>query len=296
MRARQLEVFCAIMREESLTGAARALNTSQPALSQLLRHTEDELGFALFQRTKGRLVATPEAHELYPEAEKLFQDLEALRRRTSDLKAGRRGLVRMAASAPPAMSIVPRALGAFRATHPEIVVRSMIAPLDTLVSMLTHGDVNLALCMSNSRVPGLHVEILGQVPLVCLLPEAHPLAREKAPLTLSELNEEALITYRPSTLPGRLLAQQAQREGVEYRPEIEIDMSISAISFVRAGLGVAVVDDLLPWATFPGICLRPFAPEFSLPIALLTHAERELSIAENLMRDSLRAACAEGAI
>lgn len=149
MRARQLEVFCAIMREGSLTSASKALNTSQPALSQLLRHAEHQLGFALFKRIKGRLVPTPEAHEIYPEADRLFQDLEALRRRTNDLKTGRRGLVRMAASAPPAMSLVPRALALFRAQYPEIVVRSQIAPLGTLISMLMHGDVNLALCMSD---------------------------------------------------------------------------------------------------------------------------------------------------
>ena len=148
MRARQLEVFCAIMREGSLTSASKTLNTSQPALSQLLRHAEQQLGFALFKRVRGRLVPTPEALEIYPEADRLFQDLEALRRRTNDLKTGRRGLVRMAASAPPAMSVVPTALTLFRAKHPEIVVRSQIAPLDTMIAMLMHGDVNLALCMT----------------------------------------------------------------------------------------------------------------------------------------------------
>ena len=291
MRARQLEVFCAIMREGSLTSASKALNTSQPALSQLLRHAEHQLGFALFKRIKGRLVPTPEAHEIYPEADRLFQDLEALRRRTNDLKTGRRGLVRMAASAPPAMSLVPRALALFRAQYPEIVVRSQIAPLGTLISMLMHGDVSLALCMSGEQFAGLHTESLGQVGFVCLMPDTHPLANQDAPLRFEHLRGEALIAYRHATLPGRLLAQTAQREGVIYRPEIEIDMSISAPSFVQAGLGVAIVDALLPWEEFQGLRARPFAPDLILPISLLTRAERELSIAEALMRDNLRQAC-----
>lgn len=293
MRARQLEVFCAIMREGSLTRAAQALNTSQPALSQLLRHAEDELGFALFKRIKGRLVPTPDAHEIYPEADRLFQDLAALRRRTHDLKAGRRGLVRMAASAPPAMSVVPQALTIFRAQHPEIVVRSHIAPLETLASMLLHGDANLALCMSGEKFAGLHSERLGQVGFVCLMPDTHPLAIDAGPLGFEDIRDEALITYRHATLPGRLLAQKAQRDSMAYRPEIEIDMSISALSFVQAGLGIAVVDALLPWQSFSGITARPFAPDLVLPMSLMTHAERELSVAENLMRDSLRQVCAQ---
>jgi len=291
VRARQLEVFCAIMREGSLTSASRVLNTSQPALSQLLQHAEQQLGFDLFKRVKGRLVPTPEAQEIYPEADRLFQDLEALRRRTKDLKAGRRGLVRMAASAPPAMSFVPRALSLFRAQHSDIVVRSQIAPLDTLIAMLMHGDANLALCMSGEQFPGLHSENLGQVGFVCLMPDNHPLARENTPLQFEDLHDEDLIAYRHATLPGRLLAQKAQREGVIYRPEIEIDMSISALSFVQAGLGVALVDSLLPWTTFQGVRARPFYADLVLPISLLTHTERELSIAEDLMRNSLRQAC-----
>ena len=47
MRARQLEVFIAVMRAGTVTAAARMLNISQPALSQILLHTEDELGFEL---------------------------------------------------------------------------------------------------------------------------------------------------------------------------------------------------------------------------------------------------------
>ncbi len=293
MRARQLEVFCAIMREGSVTSAAKALNTSQPALSQLLHHAEQQLGFTLFKRIKGRLVPTPEAHEIYPEADRIFKDLEALRRHTNDLKTGHSGLVRMAASAPPAMSLVPRALALFRAQYPEIVVRSQIAPLDTLISMLMHGDANLALCMSGEKFVGLHSENLGHVGFVCLMPDGHPLADQDAPLRFEDLRDEALITYRHATLPGRLLAQESQREGVTYGPEIEIDMSISALSFVQTGLGVAVVDALLPWKSFQGVRARPFAPGLVLPISLLTHSERELSIAEALMRDSLRQAYAQ---
>ena len=89
MRARQLEVFTAVMRAGTVTEAARLLNISQPALSQVLRHTEDDLGFALFTREKGRLKPTPEAQELYPEAERLFGELEGLRRKTADLRLGR---------------------------------------------------------------------------------------------------------------------------------------------------------------------------------------------------------------
>jgi len=80
VNARQIEVFRTIMRCGTLTSAAQALNVSQPALSQLLLHAEDQLGFPLFRRLRGRLVPTPEAMQLFPEAERLHRDLESFRR------------------------------------------------------------------------------------------------------------------------------------------------------------------------------------------------------------------------
>ena len=56
---RQIEVFRAIMLTHSMSGAAKALHVSQPAISRLVSHTEQRLGLKLFERIKGRLYPTP---------------------------------------------------------------------------------------------------------------------------------------------------------------------------------------------------------------------------------------------
>ncbi|WP_268810299.1 LysR family transcriptional regulator, partial [Vibrio parahaemolyticus] len=72
MNLRQLEVFYAIMQARTVSGAARLLHVSQPNVTRVLAHTEQQLGFALFERVKGRLVPTQEAKALLPEAEKVY--------------------------------------------------------------------------------------------------------------------------------------------------------------------------------------------------------------------------------
>ena len=57
MNLRQIEVFRAVMITGSVSGAARLLHVSIPAVSRLLSHTESRLGFLLFERVKGRLHA-----------------------------------------------------------------------------------------------------------------------------------------------------------------------------------------------------------------------------------------------
>lgn len=293
MRARQLEIFTAVMRAGTVTGAARMLNISQPALSQILIHTEDDLGFALFNREKGRLYPTPEALELYPEAERLFAGLEGLRRKTSDLRLGRAGLVRLAASTPPAMALVPQVLAEFRARHPDIQLRSHVAPLQSMIAMLRAGDAALALALDDRLPPDIEVETLGHTGFCCILPARDALTRS-VEISFADLAPRTVISYRGNTRPQAELALAARAQGQAFAPEIEIDASISAVAFVQAGLGIAVVDDLLPWEQFAGVQVRPLAGAPELPLSLLTLKGKVLSRAEDLMRDQIRSLCAKG--
>jgi DNA-binding transcriptional LysR family regulator len=288
MRARQIEVFRTIMRCGTLTEAARTLNVSQPALSQVLLHAEDELGFKLFERVKGRLVPTPEAEELFPEADRIFTDIENLRRTAGELKTGRRGTVRLAASAPPALSIVPAALDAFRRKHSDIRILSFVVPSERMVLMLDAGAAGLGLAMTDAMLPLIDTEVVGHCSITCLVPEAHPLVGRSA-VSIQDLTGQPLISYRCDTLPAILLDRALLAEGHSgLRPDIEVELSIIALAFVQGGLGVALVDDLLPWHRYPGIRTIPFLPRVDLPISILTSARRPLSRPHQLLRENLR--------
>jgi len=290
MRARQLEVFRMVMRCGTITSAAEALNVSQPALSQILLHTEDELGFKLFLRVKGRLIPTPEAEELFPEVDRLFSDLEGLRQRAASLRQGKSGVVRLAASAPPSLSLVPEALRHFRAAHADIRILSYVVPAEVIISMLDRGQAGLGIAMTDQAFPLIDTEIIGHTRIVCVLPAEHPLAEREA-IQPADLTGESLISYRSESLPGQLLREALGREGVAFQPEMEIDVSIIALAFVQQGLGIAIVDGLLPWHSFPGLVTRPFLPRVALPLCLLTSARRPLSRNHELLRSHIRTAC-----
>jgi DNA-binding transcriptional LysR family regulator len=289
MNARQLEVFRTIMRCGTLTSAAKALNVSQPALSQTLLHTEDELGFKLFQRVKGRLVPTPEAEQLFPETDRLFHAFDKLRRFAGDLRLGKGGLIRLAASVPPSLSLVPRALKAFRAATPGVRVRAYVVPVATMAQMLEQGDADLGVAMSDERLPLVETELIGRSEVVCVMRADHRLAAQDL-VGVADLEGEAVISYRGDSLPGKLLDQAFADEGQMLRPDVEIDVSIIALSFVQQSIGIALVDGLLPWTTFPGLCVRRFRPTVALPLCLLTPSQRPLSRHQETLRQQLRAA------
>ncbi|MBE9605428.1 LysR family transcriptional regulator [Acetobacteraceae bacterium H6797] len=291
MNARQIEVFRTIMRCGTLTGAAQMLNVSQPALSQLLLHAEDQLGYKLFQRLGGRLVPTPEAVQLFPEAERLHHDIDSFRRFATDLRQGKAGSVRLATSAPPALSFIPAALQTFRATCPGMRLVSYVVPVETLIEKLDRGEVDLGVALNDSPRALVEAEPIGQTEVICLLPVEHPLARKDV-VGIGDLAGETLISYRGDSLPGARLEQAFAREGARMRPQVEIDSSIIALSFVQQGIGIALVDGLIPWGGFPGVVPRPFRPVVSLPISILVSTRRPLSRNQELLRGEIRRALA----
>lgn len=289
MNARQIEVFRTIMRCGTLTAAAQALNVSQPALSQLLLHAEDQLGFRLFQRLHGRLTPTPEAIQLFPEAERLHRDLEGFRRFAADLRTGKQGTLRLAASPPAALSFVPRALVDFCIACPGVRVISYVVPIAVLTTMLDNGEADMGVAMNDTPQPLIHTERIGQSEVVCLLPKDHRLSGQRG-VGPADLDQETLISYRPDSLPGLMLGEAFAAAGGRYQPQVEIDVSIAAMSFVQQGLGVALVDALVPWHTFPGLVALPFLPRQALPVSLLFSTRRPLSKTQDVLRDKLRKA------
>ena len=89
MRLRHMEVLHAVYVTGSVSGGARALNVSQPTVSKVLKHAEDQLGFALFHRAQGRLSPTKKGELLFAEVTPIFEKIGTLRSFTAKLARDR---------------------------------------------------------------------------------------------------------------------------------------------------------------------------------------------------------------
>ncbi|MNT60174.1 DNA-binding transcriptional regulator LysR [compost metagenome] len=114
--------------------------------------------------------------------------------------------------------------------------------------------------------PNLVVEPFATGEMVCILPEGHPLAAQ-ADVGLAELAAWRLVLYSRNIPFGRLVAAAFQRAGVDWNPSVDIVRAELACALVRAGAGVAIVDEFsVGGAGWPGVVVRPLRE--SIPLAL----------------------------
>jgi len=276
MNPRQLELFRAIYRLGTVTNAAKVLHISQPAATQAIRRTEDELGFQLFRRVKGRFVPTVEAEALFAETERVYRELDAVQLLARELRDGQSGTLRIAASSPLIMTILPPAITAFRATHPGVRIILHNLPVAEISERLMTGNVDLGLSISPLDIPSIKSETIASTTIVCLLPQDHELARRDV-VFAADLANCPIISYSREATPGRLLSSVFREAGLNYRPDIEIAPSITALPLVQRGAGVALVEGFTPWKNFDGIVVRPFHPTIVEHVHLFTVSLRPLS-------------------
>ncbi|CAO3880754.1 LysR family transcriptional regulator [Achromobacter mucicolens] len=316
MRLRHIEIFEAIRRTGSLTEAAAALHISQPAASKLLAHAESQLGFKLFDRVKGRLVATREAEILTPEIARLSQDLSSVRRLASNLRDRPNGHLRLGCAPALGLGLLPGVVRDSRDAQPGITFDIHTHHSAELVQGLLTRELDLAITFDTNDYPGLTRMGLGHTELVHLSRRA-----AQGPLRLSALSEargveasgaaasgavasgavasgsptagDTLIVLDASDASGALLQLALDAQGLAPQVAIQVQTHYVACALVDAGCGDAIVDAITAQAMLrPGMTLRRLEPALRVPISIMTRNQDPLSALHRDLIERLRAACA----
>lgn len=270
MNLRQMEVFHAIMRAGSVTGAARLLNVTQPAVSTVLRHCESQLRAKLFDRIGGRLHPTAEAHAIYPDIANIFQRVETVTRVTQDLIGGRLGQTTVAATFSAANGPLASAIAEFTQKRPAVRVAIQALPSAQVIDRVGRREADFGLCYAPARDPAVETEELKSSPIAAILPRSHPLARLDT-VPIEALSDKDIITYASHTAIGKLVEEAFRQARIELNRRIQVNYSMTAFMLAAQGAGIALVEPLLlGTANTPSLIARPISPRIEVR-TLLVH-------------------------
>lgn len=280
MNLRQLEVFYAIMQAGTVSGAARLLHVSQPNVTRVLAHTEQQLSFALFERVKGRLVPTQEAKALLPEAEKVYQQLGQFRSLTNKVKQGTQHL---RVGAPPVLAayLLAPTVALLSKEH-GISFELLTANRDELCSGLLKHELDVAIAFGEETPPAIMGHVLLKENLALIAPKSAAIPAEKTVILEELISHDLPIIGLDSRDPlGLLLHQTLSARDEHYQHAITVRSYSAAAELVKNEAGFAIVD---PWTAKQyrqdnAVSVHSLEPNMSFSVSILFAEHTPQSIA-----------------
>ncbi len=291
---RRLKVLCEVARQGSFSGAAETLGYTQPAVSRQIATLEAEVGAILVRRAPQGAVLTDAGRLLVERGEALLGQLTSLELELQALAGLEGGRLRFGSFASAAASIVPLAIAEFRARHPAVEISiEMSDPVDSLPA-LRAGKLDLALshdplatlrhdlggvavpgtngeggdvksgtegaAIANQTVGGLELILLFEDPMYVAVPQGHPLAQAE-PLGLERFADEPWMLATTSTCPdSRMFLRACHEAGFEPRIAFQNDDYPAILGFVAAGVGVALIPDMVARGVRDDVVVRVLDP------------------------------------
>ncbi len=238
----QLETFLAVAEERTFSRAADRLGRTQPAISQVIRKLEDDLGEVLFERASrdGTLTAAGEVLRGY--AERLVGLRREAESAVSELRSLERGHLTLAANEYTCLYLLPL-LDRFRIACPQINVLVQRSLASHIPNDLLARTAELGVLSFRPDEQQFRSIIVYTDELVLVVHPSHPLARRKR-LKISELGEESFVAHNVPSPLRRQVFEAFERHSTPLNIAVELP-SIEAVKrFVAMGNGVALVPAL----------------------------------------------------
>ncbi|MCP5395582.1 MAG: LysR family transcriptional regulator [Sphingomonadaceae bacterium] len=291
MRLRQIEIFYHVYRTGSISGAARELLVSQPSVSKVLRHLEDQLGFALFLREKGRLLATDEAHELFGDVERIYDMIGLLRNSAEHIKHRRGGHLNLGTLPSLGLNLAPRVIANLREAEPDFSFGITTLHSGELVSTLIEKRCDICL-----GFPVEHDDRITSVPLtmIDLLLVSPPELDEFGDdtISLSDLDGVPFVGIKDTGPAGVLLSEAMSRAGVVPQVVVTAHTYHVAMSLVAMGQGMAVVDQFSAEAEeYRGLHCARFSPALQMQVcAYFLPDNKKMDLIESFLAEAVNVA------
>lgn len=238
---RQLEAFAAVMSAGSVTGAARLLGRSQPAVTRQIQDLEADLGYPLLHRSSGRIQPTSRGLRFHAEVERHLASLTHIRERADAIGRDEPATLTVAATPSLAAGILPQALAAVPADLIPRHLHVQALAAENVVQAVVARSADLGISSLPLEHPGLEIHWVAEAPCVVAIAADDPLAANEV-VRLADLADRRIITLaNPYRLRHRV-DEALERVGVAPQRIIDVNASLTALSLVRAGLGVAIVE------------------------------------------------------
>ncbi|MEM9234218.1 MAG: LysR family transcriptional regulator [Pseudomonadota bacterium] len=289
MKARYIEVFHAVYTTGSVSRAASYMNISQPSVSKLLRHTEDSLGFSLFDRRGGKLQPTKEAHELFKYAAQIQDDLESLKGFARSLSKSPGDAINVMMTPGIGLHVGPSAIQAFRKNVPNCSISIDTSHFTGIVNAIKEGKADVGIVYQpfpDARINQIHI---ADAELVCVSELESDLPLKG--LRWADLDQKSIVMLKSSDPLGVILSKQLEKRAPDSAEPVSANTYYIAKTLAAKGVGYAVIDEVTARSpSIEPVKISYFRNAIAFSVMAIFDADRSLSQFEKTFVSCIRKA------
>ena len=235
----RLRVFHAVAQAESFTKAADSLHLTQSGISKHIKAMEEELGVALFDREPRKVSLTQAGEILYEAAQEVLGSVASAEQRIQELAGLRHGRLRVGASFPVGLYVLPRVLAAYRKEYPAIEVTLAIATTASIEAKVLDNKLDFGLVSADVRHTRLLTFAFMTDELVAIVPPEHKWAHRRN-IKTQELADETFIFAARGAGARATVEERLKAKGIVLPNILDFVNAEGVKHAVEAGLGVSI--------------------------------------------------------
>lgn len=275
MRLRHIEIFNAVYTAGSISSAAKLLNITQPTASKVLKHAEDQLGFLLFKRIRGKLIPTSEAKILFLETNEIDKKIYSLKKTALNLRNPEQGKIRLSIVAALGMEFLPLAIVAYHKKFPRIHFEVQTRHYDNMLPSLYEHNKDVGIALNPPHITGMTQLDMGSGEFVCIY-SGDEFDHHTGRLKLSDLEGLPFVSIEDSGPLCDLIAVQNDEINIKQNSTITAQTYFIARNLVAFGAGISIVDEFTARSMGAGkVKYRGFNPPLTFPVKAI-HMENKL--------------------
>jgi DNA-binding transcriptional LysR family regulator len=238
---RQLEIFVAISRTESVSRAAEVLSLSQSATSTALSELERQFDLQLFDRVGKSLRINETGQQLLPRAVELLDRAKEI----ENLLQGNAGFGHMKIGATLTVGnyLATILVARFLQEHPESRIQLQVHNTSTIVQQIANHELDLGLIEGDCNHPDIAVEPWIADELVVFCAPNHPLANQRK-VTMSQLLQEQWILREKGSGTRATFDRAFHSHHSELKIRLELEHTEAIKRAVESGLGIGCISRL----------------------------------------------------
>lgn len=228
-----VQAFLAVAETGSLSGAARALGTSQPTLGRQIKTIEAQLGAELFYRQPRGFALTQTGAELVAPAKSMREAVRQITLTAAGQQEQLEGTVRITASVAASVLHLPPIIARIRKLEPEIAIE-LVASDDT--RNLLYREADIAVRMYRPTQLDLITQHIGDIELGVFAARSY-LAEHGVPQNAQGLMHHVFVGYDTNTQ----IIEGFKAAGFDVDRnffKVRCDDNIAYWELVRAGCGI----------------------------------------------------------